>query len=256
MNNAIFITVRNGSTRLPNKALINFNGMTVIEYIIQRHKNAKVCDSIILCTTENKNDDSLIDIAKKNNINFFRGSETDKLERWKGAADEFDVKYIVTADGDDLFCEPKLIDLAFEQFEKSQPDFIQANGVICGAFTYGIKSDALRKACEIKDTSNTEMMWVFFTQTNLFKIEELQKVPMKFYRNDIRMTLDYKEDLDFFNAIIKKGWSGNYLTLDEILEIIEKEPYLKDINFYRQQEFLNNQKNKTILKVKDNFSRE
>jgi len=252
MKNSIFITVRNGSTRLPNKALLEFNGMPVIEYIIQRHKNSKHCDEIILCTTENKVDDSLVEIAERNDIKYFRGSEIDKLERWRGAADKFDVKYIVTADGDDLFCEPQLIDLAFEQFKRNDSDFIQATGIICGAFTYGIKSNALRKVCEIKDTDNTEMMWVYFTKTNLFKVEELQNVPKKYYRNDIRMTLDYKEDFVFFEEVLnRKSKSKSYLSLEEILKIIEREPALKDINFFRQQEFLTNQKNKTTLKIKN-----
>ena len=252
MSNGIFITVRTNSTRLPKKALINFtDGLTTIEYLIKRVKNSRKADNIILCTTTRSEDDILVDMAINNNIKFFRGSVEDKLERWSGAASKFSIDYIVTADGDDLFCEPKLIDCAFEQFEKYDPDFIMSTGIICGAFTYGIKTNALMKVCQIKDSNKTEMMWVYFTDTGLFKIEELNNVSPQFFRVDIRMTLDYNEDLIFFKEVLAKANNtNNYLHLDDIIQVIEKNPELKDINYFRQNEFLLNQKKKTFLKIK------
>ncbi len=206
-----------------------------------------------MCTTNEVDDDILVDIADRNGINYFRGSTDDKLDRWLNAAEKFDVDYIVTVDGDYLFCEPKLVDLAFEQFEKSNPDFIQAQGIICGAFTYGIKTSALKKVCEIKDSDQTEMMWVYFTDTGLFNVEELQGVPQRYYRDDIRMTMDYKEDLDFFIDVLRLlGKSVEYVTLDEILQIIDKNPHINKINYFRQKEFIANQDAKTNLKIKDN----
>ena len=79
-------------------------------------------------------------------------------------------------------------------------DFIKGDhtGLICGSFTYGFTFNALERVINLKDDCDTEMMWVYFTETGIFKIEELQNVPDSFYRDDIRMTLDYKEDLDFF----------------------------------------------------------
>ena len=76
-----------------------------------------------------------------------------------------------------LFLLPKLIDLAFDQFSKSNADFIQATNLICGAFTYGIKTSALDKVCKIKDSDSTEMMWVYFTKTGIFDVQELQGIP-------------------------------------------------------------------------------
>ena len=252
MNNGIFITVRTNSTRLPQKALMELSdGLTTIEYLIQRVKNSKKADNIILCTTNKSEDDILVDIAINNNINYFRGSVEDKLQRWLGAASKFSIDYIVTADGDDLFCEPKLIDYAFEQFEKNDSDFLMCTGIICGAFTYGIKTNALMKVCQIKDSNKTEMMWVYFTDTGLFKVEELNNVAKKYFRDDIRMTLDYSEDLIFFKSVIDEAKNiNNYLHLDDILNVIEENPKLKDINYFRQNDFLQNQKEKTFLKIK------
>ena len=56
-----------------------------------------------MCTTTRTDDDILANIASRNGIKYFRGSIEDKLKRWLNAAEKFNVEYIITADGDDLF---------------------------------------------------------------------------------------------------------------------------------------------------------
>jgi spore coat polysaccharide biosynthesis protein SpsF len=94
----------------------------------------------------------------------YRGSEEDKLWRWKQACEMYDVDFFVTADGDDLFCEPELIDLCFSQYKKTKADFIRWENCEIGAgfFTYGISYQSLKKVCEEKKQSNTEYMWPLF----------------------------------------------------------------------------------------------
>ena len=251
MTKAIFITVRTDSTRLPKKALLKINNIYTIEHLIYRVKKSKLADKIVLCTTNLKSDDILCKIAKKNQILFYRGSVSDKLKRWKNATKEFDIDFFVTADGDDIFCDPILIDLAFNQFQKSgnTVDFIKSDKIVCGAFTYGIKTTALEKVCDIKNTNDTEMMWVYFTETGIFDVQELSNVNKSFFRNDVRMTLDYKEDLDFFSTIINH-FDGRDYDLKDILAFIDKNPEVKKINFHLQEKWTQNQKNKTKLLIK------
>lgn len=253
--NGIFITVRTNSSRLSNKALLKLcNGVTTIEYLINRIKYCKTECKIILCTTTNTCDDILIEIAQAHNILYFRGSENDKLLRWYDAAKKYNIDKIVTVDGDDIFAEPMLIDKAFEQLKNKDIDFIKGDhtGLICGSFTYGFTINSLERVCELKDTTNTEMMWVYFTDTGLFNICELQDVPISFYRNDIRMTLDYEEDLFFFNTVIENSEQHNeYLDLEQIINIIDNNQYIKHINFFRQEQWKENQDKNTTLCLKN-----
>lgn len=252
MYKAIFITVRTGSSRLPQKALININGKTSIEHLINRVKRSKKTDIIVLCTTLLPEDSILCEIAEKNHIFFYRGSDIDKLERWLGAAKKYDIEFFVTSDGDDLFCEPELIDLAFQQYEDGHPDFIEGKNLICGSFTYGIKTAVLEKVCQIKATDDTEMMWVYFTDTGLFKTETLKNVPEIFIRPEIRMTLDYEDDLRFFKKIIE-NFSGKIpdFSLRDIVAFLDEHPEIIKINQYLQGRFLENQKKKTKLVLKE-----
>ena len=248
MNNAALITVRTGSTRLRNKALLEINGKTTIEHLIDRVKQCELIDEIILCTTNLPEDDVLCRIAVKNEIKYYKGSVKDKLERWRGACKEYNVGFFVTVDGDDLFCEPQLIDMAVRDSKDESIDFIKCDEVICGAFTYGIRFEALQKACEIKDTDDTEIMWVYFTETGEFNIHNLE-IPKIFKRSDIRMTLDYEEDFQFFKKVIEHFGSLDFNLLD-IVDYINKNPEVAKINIEMEKLWANNQANTTKLEIK------
>jgi len=238
---------------LPNKCLLKIKGLTVIQHLIRRVKKSKLADVIVLCTTKLKEDDVLYKIAKKEEIKCFRGSVADKLERWMGAAEKFDVEFFVTADGDDIFCEPTLIDLAFKQYMKRNPDFIYGDGVRgvdvpCGAFTYAIKTKALKKVCEIKGTKDTEMMWVYFKNTGLFDCQKLTGVQAYYKRPEIRMTLDYIEDFEFFKNVIENlSKEKKDFYLKDIINYLDRHPEVIKINQGLQNKFRDNQKKEIKL---------
>ena len=251
MNTAIFITARTASTRLPNKHLMEISGKKAIEIAIGRVKKSKLADIIVLCTTTNPEDDILCDIASKYDILYFRGSEKDKMERWLGAAKQFDIDMFVCADADDLFCDPELIDNAFNLFNETNCDFIKDNGdkFIVGAFSYALRVDALVRACKIKDTDDTEMMAGYFIDTGLFHVESLVNGPEQFMRPDIRMTLDYQEDFEFFKHIITT--LGHNASLYDVVDYLNENPSVIKINQHLNQVFFDNQKASSVVRLKD-----
>lgn len=255
MRKAIFITVRTDSSRLPNKALLKILGKPTIELVILRAKQVKSIDEIILCTTDRPTDDAIVGIAEKCGIKHFRGSVEDKLERWLGATKKFNIDYFITMDGDDLFCDPELIELSISQMEAQQPDFIRApKGMICGAFTYCIKTSALIKVCSIKATTDTEMMWVYFEDTGFFKVSDLEVEDSIFFDDNIRLTLDYPEDFEFFSTVFHSmNAENNDLPLRRIVEFLGKNLNIIKINSFRQKDFLENQKRKTKLITDDRY---
>ena len=54
---------RISSTRLPGKALIDINGMTLIERVIKRSKLIKSVNHICISTSRNSEDDVIEDIG-------------------------------------------------------------------------------------------------------------------------------------------------------------------------------------------------
>jgi len=243
----IFITVRTGSKRFPKKCLKKIVGKYAVELVIDRAKRSKTADEIVLCTTRLSEDDILREIALKNKIGVYSGSENDKLLRWRGAAEKYFIDFFVTFDGDDLLCDPGLADLAFKQHGKTGADFIQAPHVPTGAFTYGIAKSALDKVCDIKGSDNTENMVPYFTDTGLFKVEPLFDVPQALQRPELRMTMDYPDDLTFFDNIYNHFLN---FTLEDAIEYLDDNPEVVEINRHCQQWYLQNQKKmpKAVLK--------
>ncbi len=253
---AIFVTVRCKSTRLENKALRQILGKPTIWHVIDRAKRSRKADRVVVCTTDQPEDEPICRIARECGVDVFRGSEMDKLARWLGAARRYGVDYFVTADGDDLFCEPALNDHALEQFATTDADFIQSAIVIPGAFTYGIRTSALSRVCEIKDTDDTEMMWVYFTQTGLFKVRELAGPNLEAYaREDVRITLDYEEDFVFFDTVFRAlSGSSPQLPLLDVLRYLDRHTEVARINASLNQRWSQNQAQKTRLRIKPQFS--
>lgn len=252
MKNGILVTARTASTRLPNKALIPlYRDIPLIEHILRRAKNTNLSNKIILCTTQLKEDDILCDIAVNCGVDFYRGSVEDKLDRWLGAVKNNEIDYFVTMDGDDPFCVPELIDLAFEQINSNNADFIEKENIITGLFTYAISTSSLEKVCNLKDSISTEMMWTYFKDTGLFNIQDLCNVPDLLLRSDIRLTIDYPEDLELFKKIFNIISGEQNIDIFSVVDLLSKNTSLRNINFFRQNEFIANQKAKTSLKIKN-----
>lgn len=245
----ILVTVRTGSSRLPKKVLAEvFPGVRALDFLLARLKSSSEADLVIVCTTQLAEDDVIVEIANSHGVKVFRGSVEDKLDRWLNACKEYGVTTFVTADGDDLLCEPLLIDRALRKLGQSNLDFIEAPQAPCGAFTYAIRFDALNAVCQIKKSSDTEMMWVYFKDTGLFQLGELE-IESEISRPQYRMTLDYVEDLEFFRTVIRYFEGRADVPMFEVIKYLDENPHVVNINSFRQEEFLINQANRTHLEI-------
>lgn len=97
---AAIVQARQGSSRLPGKALIDICGKPALQRVIERLRAAKLLDDIIVATTKNEADDAIAELCERLNCSYFRGSENDVLDRVLKAAKTFCVDVIceITAD--------------------------------------------------------------------------------------------------------------------------------------------------------------
>ena len=107
------VCVRSKSKRLNNKWKLNICGKPTLYHLITRLKKSKLLDEIVICTTNNREDDKIINFAKKNKINFFRGSELNVLGRILGASKKFgNFDHLVRVTGDDILIDHNYLDIA------------------------------------------------------------------------------------------------------------------------------------------------
>lgn len=239
MKTAVFIAVRMKSTRLPKKALLEIKGRTVIEHLIDRLKTTKLPDLVVLCTSTNPNDGILKTVAERNGIEGFQGSEDDKLDRFLQAASKYHIDRFVAVDGDDILCDPEYIDKTLETLIKTGADMVDCVNMPVGATGNGLKVAALKKVCEMKAESDTEVWGGYFTDSGLFKVVHLEPDDPYLARPDVRMTLDYIEDFQFFKAIFERLYQpGKVFGLREIIRLLDREPQLIEINRKMHEQYL------------------
>ena len=252
MRFAVVITVRMKSKRLSGKALLEIEGKPIIEHIIDRVKLAKLPNMIVLCTSVHPDDAVLCEIAKKNGILCFRGSEDDKLARYLAASEKYGFDYMIDVGGDNIFSDQGCIDGIISEFLKNDPDVVIFKDLPLGASPIGLKISAVRTVCEMKSENDTEAYGHYFFNSKLFKITYL-RIP-ELSKPNIRLTIDYPEDFELASRIFSElGSKRNTFPLSDIVKLFERKPELLEINRSAQRKYEENFKTLAKPKVKPKY---
>ncbi len=247
----IFIPVRLSSKRFPEKALTETYFGKPLEILIRNlsESNIKTKD-IVICTTKDTCDKKLISFAKQNNCKFFAGSKSDIIDRFYKANLKFKYDYIVEVDGDDIMTDSYYFNICLKIIYLGKFDFVYTNnlpiGMNCKVFT----SKALDKtyfAKQSKDNSNG-FMSLFYKNPLIKK----KKINFKNYsKKKIRLTLDYIEDIKFFEIILLllkiKKLKRN---LKNYLNIVKNNKDIIKINYFRNLDYQVNTIKMKPLKIK------
>jgi spore coat polysaccharide biosynthesis protein SpsF len=120
MNIVVITQARVGSTRLPGKIMKKILGKTVLIHDLDRIKEMKTINKIVVATTDLEEDDIIVKAVNgyDRNIGIYRGSESDVLDRYYKAAKEFNATVIVRITSDCPLIDPKVSDLVVEAFLK------------------------------------------------------------------------------------------------------------------------------------------
>lgn len=254
MKTGFLITARLKSTRLPEKLLREVEGKAIFSHMIDRLKLAKSVSEIIICTSTNQQDDRLEDIASAEGISCFRGDEDDVVKRLSEAAERASLDYILSITADCPFSDPVYADRIVEMFKQTDADLIRALDLPHGAYSYGIKPSALRKVMEIKDDTNTEVWSRYFTDTDLFKVLDFPIDNPRHKQPELRMTLDYPEDLEFFKAVFARLYQpGKVFSFEEIIDLVETHPEIAAINSHCATAYKKRWTRQSSIKVKPRY---
>ena len=102
----LIIQARMHSTRFPNKVISDLGGSPLIERILQRVKKIGKIGKIIIATTKRRDDDILVEIAKLNKVEVYRGSENDLVDRYYQAVKGKKVSHILRLPADNPIPDP------------------------------------------------------------------------------------------------------------------------------------------------------
>lgn len=145
-----------GSSRLPGKMLLPVAGMPLLDRLIERIRQSRLIDRVIVATSVSAQDDPLADAAARAGALCFRGAEDDVLGRVVGALRTFDVNVTVEFQGDNALPDALLVDSIIGYFLKHRDacDYVSNNlrttfppgsevAVYAAATLYQAEADAL-----------------------------------------------------------------------------------------------------------------
>ncbi len=238
MNIYGFITVRLGSSRLPQKCLLKFGEGNVLEHVIRRARFFGF--KPVVCTTTLKEDNVIENIAKKEGVLVYRGSVKDKLLRWLGACEEFGIESFHTIDADDPFFDGELGEKSLQLLQKGFDIVYPSSNIYIGGVGYSITKDIIRRTCAIKKSDDTEMMWYYIEKVPGVRKTELPVPEAK--TAAIRLTLDYEEDYWMLLTVLRI--LGPQATRREVEDLFIRNPDLHKINWFRNEEWKRKQEEK------------
>src|SRR5574338_257193 len=184
------VTVRTGSTRLPNKCMLDLDGMPVLSHVLTRCRNFGFTP--IVATTNLVDDDIIETVADMFDVPCYRGPVEDKMTRWLLAALVNDVDRFVVVDCDDPFFDPTLTRMMYMQAQTAGFVFPDMRAYL-GSHGMGVSVNALAAACaenrQNNVTATENVMRLVAHRAQHVEIGNLMGI-----EHGLRLTLDYPED--------------------------------------------------------------
>ena len=240
MTAGILLSVREKATRLPGKVLKPLGDGNVTQFLIRRLRQSTRAGRVVLATSTDPRDAVLVELAEREGIAATRGSEDDKLLRYRDACRAFGLDFAVIVDGDDPFVSVEHIDRLIDAYRVNPADYMICEGLPLGATGFGVAASALERVCDGRPEQDTEVWARLFLDDRRFVCRTLSEPNPAYARPDIRMTLDYDEDYRFFVAVVDglraKG-AGALPTFAEIMSYLAEHPEVIAINQGAQEKY-------------------
>ncbi len=227
------IAVRQGSTRLPGKALVRYNGQTNLEQIVMRWRTlSRRAPAVIIMTTRNSEDDAVERMCECLAVPCYRGPEYDVLGDVTGAIERYapGAEYIARGLGDNPLVDVSLVDWRVDVLREEQADGVW-HGVNGERITYAGTTDVWSRSAwerieaESIGAQREHPGLYFWENMSRFNVA-LMNLPRREYLQCVRTELDTPADLAMFTKVFE-WWEREQPFPDEPLPTIEALCYLE-----------------------------
>ncbi|RKJ54148.1 acylneuraminate cytidylyltransferase [bacterium 1XD42-1] len=226
---SIIVQAHMGSTRLKNKMLKELCGISVLGHVLERLKRAKNVEQIIVATSILPEDEILVKECKKYDIQVYRGSNDDVLERFYQTACRFEVAHIARICADNTLVDWEIIDEEIKIYQQGIYDVVTTGksvplGLGCEIFSMDWLTEAYKNATERYQHEHVTP-YIYEQTNNVYHYDILQDY------SEYRFTLDTQEDWEFLNKIYSELYpqKPDFL-LSDVISLINANPDWANIN--------------------------
>lgn len=234
------IQARMGSTRLAGKVMKILEGKTVLEHVIERVKQSKMIDEIIIATTIDKKDNLIEQEVLRSGVKVFRGSEEDVLSRYFYAAKENNLDIVVRITSDCPLIDAKVLDEVISYYQENKYEIVSNAGSDLSNRTYPRGLDAEVFSFKVLENANNNSIEKYQREhVTPYIYEKSNRI--FYYKNDIdyskyRWTLDTDEDYKLISEVYKYLYHGKHgFYMKDIIDLFEQNPELFNINAHVEQ---------------------
>mgnify|MGYP001100902306 FL=1 len=225
------IQARMSSSRLPGKVLLPLVGRPVIEHIVARVEAAEWVSKAWVATSDHQSDDPIAAWCEEKQVNCFRGSLDDVLDRFSSLAESLGTPWVLRVTGDCPVVDPKILDTVIVEAQKGLFDACGLhgdfpNGLDCTVFSLSALRAANRGA-ELPSEREHVGPYIL-NRPELFRIH-----PVELFTDlrHHRWTLDEPADYDLLSLLYQHLYGTDPLFgAESILGLIERRPWLARLN--------------------------
>ncbi|GAB4220780.1 MAG: hypothetical protein Kow00102_10320 [Spirochaetota bacterium] len=230
------IQARMQSTRLPGKSVLPLAGKPLLYHVIERAKAIQQVTQVVVAIPSDDDNNPLADIAELCNVNVFRGSLHNVLERYFFAYKQYGGNYIVRITADNPFTDSHFASVAIDEALRTNADLCAVKNLPLGVGVEVIASTALDKAYmhSTKPYHHEHVTPYIKENPDIFKIHYFD-VDFANPFPSLRLTVDTQEDYRLASAIYDALYKGSVFTLSDVIAFLEKNPHLVTINASIQQ---------------------
>lgn len=230
----LIIQARANSTRLRRKCFKQMRGKPLLWHVIERAKKCQNVDQITVATTRLKEDREIVELAEQCQVRAITGSENDVLKRYYDCAWNSMADVIVRMTGDCPLIHPPTVDTMVSLLEDKRVDYVcpdpRHRSLETGVEVFTM--DALEKMHKraTKDYQKEHVTLYLREHPEEFSIALYTPDPI-FQRTDIRLTVDYPEDLEVIRHLYRKFYrEGEILDLKQVVTYLDKHPAIRESN--------------------------
>lgn len=244
MKRVAIIQARMRSTRLPGKISLDLGGKPMLLQQINRIKRCKEIEEIVIATTEKTEDDTVVRLAEKEGVRWYRGSEQDVLSRYVGAAGEARADVVVRITSDCPLLDAEECDRVIQALINNKCLYDYAANVVVRTYPRGLDIEALfidtlkriDRLAVSKSSREHVTSFVLKERPNLFSICSIMDVENN---SELRWTVDTQEDLMMMRRLYELlNLSEYYLAYREILKCVKKNPAISKLNHSVKQKIV------------------
>ena len=230
------LQARMSSSRLPGKVMKPVLGRPMIAHQMQRIARARRLDRVVLATSREPSDDSIVDLAGREGWLLYRGELADVLGRFLGAAQSFGpAEHVVRLTADCPLTDPNVIDRLIELHVVSGADYSSNSMPGRRTFPDGLDAEIVtmaaleRAAREANSPTHREHVTPYlYEDPTRFRLSSLEQARDL---GHLRWTVDTAKDLAFVEAVFDALHANKPdFVQDDVLALLEQRPEIARLN--------------------------